>query len=229
MKQELLTYLGTSFSQGEIIFSNFLALLLCLFASYVYKKIHDGFSYSSSFVLTLVAVSIIICNIMMSIGSNIALSLGMVGALSVIRFRTVIKDPKDMAFLFTAIGIGLSTGSANYFIAIFSVLFLMTVMFVLHRLGFGKIDKADFILLIQGPSSEEFQVEFEGILKQYCSKYLLRSGTKLTDIDKNDYTEYTYSLLFKWKKNSSMLLSKLTEIKAIKELSLIANDFDSGQ
>ena len=76
------------------------ALVLSLFTTYVYRTTHSGYAYSKSFNTTLVTVTMVVTMMMMVIGNYLALSLGLIGALSVIRFRSAIKDPRDIAFLF---------------------------------------------------------------------------------------------------------------------------------
>ena len=87
-------------SPAQVLMSLVLAFALAFIWATVYKRTHSGVAYTRSFFLTIMLIPPIVAMIMMAIGSNIALSLGLVGSLSVIRFRTVIKDPKDMTFLF---------------------------------------------------------------------------------------------------------------------------------
>ena len=90
-----LTVLGYIYTPSEMMLNVSVAFLLGLFISYVYKKTHKGLSYSQSFMLTLVFVTIIVAIVMMIIGNNLARAFALVGALSIIRFRTVVKDTKD--------------------------------------------------------------------------------------------------------------------------------------
>jgi len=81
----------------------FAALLTGLFIGYVYRKTHRGLSYSQSLVITLVLMCLIVCSVMMVIGSNLARAFALVGALTIVRFRTVVKDTRDTAFIFFAL------------------------------------------------------------------------------------------------------------------------------
>ena len=87
----------------EILINIVLGFVLGIVISYVYKKTHKGLSYSQSFMLTLVFVTIIVSAVMMIIGNNLARAFALVGALSIIRFRTVVKDTKDTAYVFLAL------------------------------------------------------------------------------------------------------------------------------
>ena len=93
----------TAVSILDIVIALVLAFCLGLFIFYIYKKTYSGVLYSSSFGVTLVALTMITTLVILAVTSNVVLSLGMVGALSIVRFRTAIKEPLDIAFLFWAI------------------------------------------------------------------------------------------------------------------------------
>ena len=103
--EKLFNLLGgiDSFTIENIIFNIVVTTLLGLFIYYVYKKTFSGVLYSQNFNVTIVMICVITAIVMMLIGNNLALSLGMVGSLSIIRFRTAIKEPRDIGFLFWAI------------------------------------------------------------------------------------------------------------------------------
>ena len=116
-KKELLKYLienNVGISVTQILISMCITVLLSMFIYWVYKKTYSGVMYSKNFNITIMLISTVTSMVMMIIGSNLALSLGMVGALSIIRFRSAIKDPKDIGFLFWGIAVGLSTGTGIY-------------------------------------------------------------------------------------------------------------------
>ena len=143
----ILQKLGHS-TGGELTFALIFTALITSFimayiVSYVYRKTHTGFSYEASFNFTIILVTVIVTIIMMVIGSNIALSLGLIGSLSIIRFRAVIKDSKDMAYLFWAIATGLSVGSGNYLMAASSVFFVSVIVIVLSKMNFSQATHTD--------------------------------------------------------------------------------------
>ena len=99
----------------DIVVNLFVAAILGLFISVVYKNTHRGLSYSQSFMVTIILVTVIVSMVMMVIGNNIARAFALVGALSIIRFRTVVKDTKDTAFVFMALAAGMAAGTSSYF------------------------------------------------------------------------------------------------------------------
>src|SRR3989344_6299987 len=92
--------LGGAITIPEILASLILSFILAMFIFYIYKKTYSGTLYSKNFNITLVFTSLVVTVIMMAISRNLALSLGLIGALSIIRFRSAIKDPKDITFIF---------------------------------------------------------------------------------------------------------------------------------
>ena len=107
------------------------AIVLGLVIFIVYKKTFKGVMYSSSFNMSLLLMTVITSVIIMTISSNVVLSLGMVGALSIIRFRTVIKDPIDIMYLFWAISIGIIVGAGQYIFAAICVVVIGVLCFVM--------------------------------------------------------------------------------------------------
>lgn len=106
------------------------ALLMGLLIYLVYRRFYTGVIYSRSFAVTLVGMSLLTCMVTLAISTNVVISLGMVGALSIVRFRTAVKDPMDLLYLFWSITTGITTGAGMYLLAVVSAIF-MIVMIVL--------------------------------------------------------------------------------------------------
>ena len=122
-----------------------LAFLLGLFIFFIYKKSYSGVMYSASFGVTLIALSLITTLLIMTVVSNIVLSLGMVGALSIVRFRTAIKEPMDIAFLFWAIAAGIVLAAGLIPLAVVGSLFVGVVLLVFSR---QKNGESPYILVV---------------------------------------------------------------------------------
>ena len=130
----------------EILTNMSLAFAIGLFISYIYKITHKGLSYSQSFMLTIVFVTFIVAVVMMVIGNNLARAFALVGALSIIRFRTVIKDTKDTAYIFLGLAAGMAAGTSSYFLAISGALVFATIAIALHATNFGSFHKSELLL-----------------------------------------------------------------------------------
>lgn len=120
----------TAVSVSDMVLGLVLAFLLGTFIYYIYRKTFNGVLYSASFGLTLVALCMISSVLIMAVSSNIVLSLGMVGALSIVRFRTAIKEPLDIAFLFWSISAGIILATGMIPLAVFSSVFIGIMMLV---------------------------------------------------------------------------------------------------
>lgn len=145
-----MAHTGIAISLTDLLISLALAIVLGIVVVFIYRITHRGFHYERSFLVTLVMTPAIVAVVMMLIGSNLALSLGMVGALSIIRFRTVIKDSRDMVFLFLAIAIGLGCGTSNWVVIIVATIVLAGILLLLHVLQFGRTMHADYVLVLAG-------------------------------------------------------------------------------
>ena len=116
-----------------------LSFALGLFIFFVYKKCYAGVMYSASFGVTLIALCMITSLLILAVTSNIVLSLGMVGALTIVRFRTAIKDPSDIAFLFWSIGVGIVLAAGFIPLAVIGSLFIGLILIIFSQYkGFEK-------------------------------------------------------------------------------------------
>ncbi len=174
----------------QIILSYLLAFALAFIWATVYRKTHSGIAYTRSFYLTLLLISPIVAMVMMAIGSNVALSLGLVGALSIIRFRTVIKDTKDMTFLFLGIGIGLCCGANAWIVAIIGTALISAITIVISKIGGSKAGSADYIMIFRS----EHKDPWEKIKPEAHSLISWKQLRGATDLNQGKDFEYTYSI-----------------------------------
>ena len=156
MKETLYKYLTTdtgTITMFDAIEMMTIAFILSMVIFWTYKITFSGVMYNRKFNISLVMLTLVTTMVMIVISSDIALSLGVVGALSIVRFRTAIKDPRDTVYIFWCIAIGISVGSQNYMIAIAGSLLLFIVLAFFSFSGFGKEDR--YILIIRGNRERE--------------------------------------------------------------------------
>ena len=122
----------------EILINLTLSFILGVVVSLIYKRTHKGLSYSQSFMITNIFVSVIVCMVIMIIGNNLARAFALVGALSIIRFRTVVKDTKDTAYIFWALAVGMASGTGSYFLALAGTAMISVIALILHQTNFGS-------------------------------------------------------------------------------------------
>lgn len=160
-----------SFSGVDMCIALGLAFVVGLFIFFVYKKTFNGVMYSANFGISLMVMTMITALVILAVTSNVVLSLGMVGALSIVRFRTAIKEPMDIAFLFWAIAAGIVLGAGLIPLAIFGSLFIGVILFVFAN---KKTSENPYILVLncESDSAEESVLE---TLKDNVKKYRVKS------------------------------------------------------
>lgn len=180
----------------------FLALgigfLVGLIIAIVYRKTYRGVLYSPSFTITLIMLTLITTPVVMCIKSDIALSMGMVGALSIVRFRTAVKDPLDTAYMFWALTMGILLGAGLYLIAVIVVLCISVLMFVLT---FAKFTNPNAYLLVvhydeycEGAIQSELRRSVKS--SKLRSKTLTRAGAEMTyEVRLSEHTEVVTRML----------------------------------
>ena len=164
---------AASFSVLDFVIAMALAFALGLFIFWIYKKTYNGVMYSASFGLSLMAMSMITTLVILAVTSNVVLSLGMVGALSIVRFRTAIKEPMDIAFLFWAIAVGIVLGAGLIPLAVFGSLFVGLILYVFVN---RKTSDQPYILIVScvEKAAEE---QVLALLKEKVKKQVLKSKT----------------------------------------------------
>lgn len=161
----------SSFSPLDMIIALGLSFVLGLFIFYVYKKTFNGVMYSASFGVSLIAMTLITTLIIMAVTSNVILLLGMVGALSIVRFRSAIKEPLDIAFLFWAISAGIVTGAGLIPLAVFGSVFIGVVMVIFVN---KKSTDNPYILVVNCSDDKSEEIVSKAV-KENVNKYMVKS------------------------------------------------------
>ncbi len=158
---------------GKVVLSLLLALAVGLMIAFTYKLCYRGVLYSPNFSLTLIMLTVITTPVVMCIGSSIALSMGMVGALSIVRFRTAVKEPLDTAYMFWALTMGILLGAGLYLIAVIVVLGIGAILFALTFLRFSG--KTAYLLVVHYDETAENDIQ--QLLRATVRHRRLRSKT----------------------------------------------------
>ena len=162
-----------SFSLADIVISLAAAFFIGLFIFYVYQKTYSGVLYSRSFNVSLVAILLVTTLVICGVTSNVVLSLGMVGALSIVRFRTAVKDPMDLVFLFWAIAEGILCGAALMPLALLGCPVIGVFLLVFAN----RQQKDNPYLIIIRLEDMEREGEIAAFLRKQVKKMLLKSKT----------------------------------------------------
>ena len=208
----------------EIIINLVLSFILGLIISVVYKFTHKGLSYSQSFMVTNIFVSVIVCMVIMIIGNSLARAFALVGALSIIRFRTVVKDTKDTAYIFWSLAAGMASGTGSYFLAVSGTIIITSIALILYKTNFGSIIKSEFILQFRTISNDP---EISKLFNKVISKYS-KSSTLLSSESSEDgkSIKLNFDIILKEEIKQTELISELSKIKGLKEIVIIAAKSD---
>ena len=211
IKKSVVEGFDTSLSGVDIVLGLAISLAAALFILLVYQRTARQVTLNRSFCLSLLLVSVISAMMVLTITSNLALSLGMVGALSIVRFRTAIKDASDTAFLFWAVAAGITSGAGFYLLTILGCLFV-GITCVVAILLFDRVSKPYLLVIRAGQADVEAAVE--KLLADSTAKYTLSS------LVRNDtYMEAIYELGLSSKQNS--LIAAIKEVPGVTNVSLV--------
>ena len=223
LNNDRLQELQSIYFPNEIITNLILSFFYGLLISYVYKKTHKGMSYSQSFMITNIFLSVIVCMVIMTIGNSISRAFALVGALSIIRFRTVIKDTKDIVYIFWSLGAGLVCGTGNYFLAFASAVIITIVAYILHKTNYGSIYKSEFILQFRYNKTEEQESSYLKSLTNFCATHTLLNSEPSSD---NKSLKLTYDIVLKEEKDVNNFILQVSKCAGVSEASIVASQND---
>ena len=200
-----------AFSTADVLLALGLSFILGLFIFMVYKKTYQGVMYSDSFGVSLIAMSMITSLVILAVTSNVVLSLGMVGALSIVRFRTAIKEPMDIAFLFWAIAVGIVLGAGLLPLAVIGSVIIGVIIVIFSTRKIGDIP----YILVVNCENGEIEAEAATLIKDEAKKSVLKSKT----VNKLGI-ELTYEVRIK--EENSDFVNKLSAISGVANTVLVS-------
>lgn len=198
----------------QVIASLVIALLVGLFIFFIYKKTFGGVMYSRNFNLSLIMLTMVTSLMLMLINNSLALSMGMVGALSIIRFRTAVKDPIDTVFMFWAVGEGIAVGTKYYDIAVIAALVIGVIMVALTVFK-GKVSMPYLLILHyhEGAGQQVRQMVRQLPNARLKSKTAQRDGIELT-------------MELHLKENETGFVEKFLRVEGVYDATLISHQGD---
>ncbi len=202
----------TSISVLDMVIAMGLAFALGLFILLVYRKTFKGVMYSESFGVALMALTLITTLIILAVTSNVILSLGMVGALSIVRFRSAIKEPLDIAFLFWAISAGIVTGAGLLPLAVVGSLFIGIIMVLFAN---RKTGDTPYIVVLNCADEASEQAGID-LIKQHVKKYAVKSKT----VSPNAGIELTVEV--RLKDSATSFVNGLSQVAGIGNVALVS-------
>ena len=195
-------------SPFRIVIVLLLALLIGAFIYKVYQRFFTGVIYSRSFAMTLVGMTLLTSMVTLAISSNIVISLGMVGALSIVRYRTAVKDPMDLLYLFWAITSGITVGAGMYVLAVVTSIVILLMLIVFSRLQeTGKVYIA--VVHYDGEHTGDKVIQELGRIKHFIKSETMRK----------DSVEMAIEVFVK--NNDLTFVENIKSIEGVKDLTLI--------
>ncbi|MFV0314852.1 MAG: DUF4956 domain-containing protein [Anaerotignum sp.] len=206
---------AVAFSTFDVLIAMVLALACGMFILFVYRKTFSGVMYSSGFAVSIVAMTLITTLIILAVTSNIVLSLGMVGALSIVRFRTAVKEPLDIAFVFWSLSVGIVVGAGLFSLAVIGSIFIGVVLLVLVN---RKPTDMPYIVLV---NMEDDITELKAMdtIKKMTKKSLVKAKT----VSANGI-ELTMEV--RLKENSTEFINTLLGLEGVENATLVSNNGD---
>jgi uncharacterized membrane protein YhiD involved in acid resistance len=208
-------------SWQDIVLNLLVAFVLGVVILWVYRWTHRGFSFSASFVNTLLLLSMITALVMMVIGNSIARAFSLVGALSIIRFRTPVKDTRDTAFVFFSLAIGMATGTGAHAMAILGTIVISLLTLVSYRLRLGEPKGGDFLLRFRVRVPSDDGNVYQSVFDRYLKQSVL---INMTTAEQGSSMELAFSVTFKDSYRQQQFLRELNAIPEIEQTMLIAVD-----
>lgn len=189
-----------------------LVALISVYIFGVYRLITRKTFYSKNFNISIAALAMITAAIILAVQSNIVISLGMVGALSIVRFRTAVKDPMDLCFMFWAIAVGICCGAHMAEIAIILSALMTILVFALDKIPLGRAP----MILVVNMDDVETELELVKKVKEYCKYFKIKS---------RNIRENNCNLVMEVRvKEEYQLVQEIKDVKGIKNVSLVSHD-----
>ena len=208
-------YAGIELGSVQIVTALFLTLLISCYIFFCYRLMTRNTFYSRSFNVSLVALALITAGIILAIQSSVVLSLGMVGALSIVRFRTAVKDPLDLVFLFWSISVGIICGAGLAEVAILMSLMTTGALFIFNGL---PVARAPMILSVNYDCGKKIDDQVMETLRRFCKHFQVKS--------RNVSPEQTSLVVELRVPEDTELVWELSRISGVSHTALLSHDGD---
>lgn len=205
-------------AHAQILANMVVALCAGVLIALVYRFTHRGVSYSQSFTQTIVFVSVIVAIVIMVVGSDLARAFALMGAMSIIRFRTIMKDTKDTAYVFAGLAVGLAAGTSNYFIAVTGTLFVCALAIALHRFNFGGLHQGMYVLRFFYEQAGD-RSACHSVMDAHATRHELVNAEPTPD---GRLIRLTYDISLRKSSTAEKLAGALGELESASEVSVIA-------
>jgi len=199
------------------LLSILLAYVLTQVIAAVYASTYRGLSYSRNMVQALVVAGVVAAMLMLAIGNSLARGIGIVGTLALIRFRTNLRDPLDMVFVFSAFGAGIAAGTGSYATAVIGTTVFLLVVVMVRLTSFGAQRQFDGVLRMQLPIDADAEVRLQAAMRQICKRFALIT---LREVAQGKEQERAYQITLKDPHDEGRLVTAVATIPGASGVSI---------
>ena len=219
--QDLQDIFQFSITASDLIKNLLFALIGGYIISTIYRKTYNGPGYSNRFIHSLIIITMITSIIILVIGNNLARAFGLVGAMSIIRFRTAVKDTHDIVFIFFALATGLAAGVGLHQVTIIGVIFIGLVQIILYKIDFGNDTNNEYLLQFSYAHNGDDAPEYLSIFEKYCNTNRL---INVRSLGRDDMLELSFYVLLKSNIRSTDLINSLKNLPEIEAVNLYTDE-----
>lgn len=207
-------------STALVALNLFIAMVLGVIVAKAYRRVHRGISYSPSYAYSIVMITMVVTFVMMVIDGNITRAFTLLGAFTIIRYRTAVKDPKDTAFIFLALVLGLAVGASDYALAFVGTGMMVTVALLLDKLNFGAMVRLDQVIYLNVDSKSIDQKDLENTLKS------LFKEVEIINVNYNGAAktlQYSYNVKLSKNSDQSTAIKKISSIEGVHSAEMLSS------
>ncbi len=208
-----------SLTVGEAILGLLVALLCGAIIALFHRVTYRGISYSGGYFVSLIMLTMITALVIMVIGSNLARAFGLVGAMSIIRFRTAVKDTQDIVFIFFALAAGLAAGSGMYSVGIWGTLFIGAVVYLLSLVDQASPYRPEYLVQLITRNEEQPEPELHAVLTRFCSRFSL-VNLKRTEEGGDRLAEYSYYVVLRKPRDAGDFTAELQGLAGVSRVNV---------
>lgn len=210
-----------SISPIQVVANILMAFICGLLISLIYRWTYSGPTYSVTYLNSLIVLAMITSIVIMVIGNNLARAFGLVGAMSIIRFRTAIKDTQDIVFIFFSLTVGMAAGVGLHLIALIGVLLIGLVFIVLSKAQFAYPQRKELLVQFSYRAAKDKETPYLDVIKEYCKR---NSLINVKAIGSKGDIEISYYVHLRHKNQSEEFVRKLKDIQGIEYVNLLYDE-----
>ncbi|NQV41944.1 MAG: DUF4956 domain-containing protein [Candidatus Marinimicrobia bacterium] len=219
---DLQSLMDMNIRTGDVLLNLLVAFLCGLVIAQTYKMTFGGASYSKSISNSLVVLAMITTVVIIVIGNNLARAFGLVGAMSIIRFRTAVKDPMDIVFIFFSLTIGLAAGVGLAQIAIIGTLSISAVLLVMSKIGYGSHRSDENLLqFAYGGDHNGDEPPYIDVIKSHCRSYTM---VNVRSLGSNKHYEISYYVTLKQTSQGNEFVKELSRLEDVDKINLYSDE-----